>query len=501
MIERRDYQEQLLLDVHLALSAGQRRILIVAPTGSGKTVVMTMLCQLFNQAGLACTFMAPRRELIKQISGKLTEFGIRHGVILAQAPGQSLYATNQVASIDTLLSRAIRRERLSLPHADVVFVDEAHLSITAARQALFKRYPEAVFIGVTATPTRKDGRPLKLVYDHMIQATTVRELIRQGYLVQPRYYAPSVPDLRRVKTMAADWNQKQLEERMEPLLGDIVQHWLRLAGDRRTTVFATSVRHSLFLAEQFRKHGIAAEHCDANTPTTMREAIFDRFTRGDTQVLCNVNLASYGFDLPAMDCIVMARPTKSLMLYLQMVGRGLRPFGGKKDMLVLDHAGNVHFHGFAEDDRVWTLEGDSAVVKQKRPEKDDKTPKMLTCPECSTVFTGGLQCPTCGHYFEQLGKKFRVVDGELMPIATGDQVDPAERRAFYEELSWIGHQRGYKPAWPAAMFKEKFGVWPAPEWKGGPRREPSMATQRWVKSRFIALAKRREKQKQQGATA
>lgn len=501
MIEAREYQERLLLDVHFALREGVRRILLVSPTGSGKTVTMTQLCQLFNNAGLACTFMAPRRELIKQISKKLTEQGIRHGVILAGHPGQSLYATNQVASIDTLLARAVRRDRLVLPHADVVFVDEAHLSVTVARQTLFRMYPQAVLIGVTATPSRKDGRPLKLLYDRMIQATSVRDLIDQGYLVKPRYYAPSVPDLRRVKIQAADWNQKELEERMEPLLGDIIEHWLKLAGGRRTTVFATSVKHSLWLAEQFRAKGVAAEHCDANTPNTLREATFDRFIRGDTQVLCNVNLASYGFDLPEMDCVVLARPTRSLVMYLQMGGRALRPAPGKSDALILDHAGNVHFHGFLEDDREWTLEGDTAVVPRKKPEKKGDAPKMLTCPECSTVFSGGLQCPQCGYYFEQLGTKFKVVDGELVAIApAGTAEDPLERRRFYQELKWIGHGKN-KDGWPAAMFKDKFGVWPPPEWRNDERREPSQETLRWVKYKRIQFAKRLENQKRNAGAA
>jgi superfamily II DNA or RNA helicase len=351
-------------------------------------------------------------------------------------------------------------------------------------------------VGLTATPIRKDGRALGLIYDELVEVATPAELTAQGFLVPARYFSVSEPDLSRVTTVAGDFHQGELAAAMNQsrLVGDAVEHWMQHAGGRRTVVFATSIEHSVALAAQFRDHGVVAEHVDAGTPQGERDSLFDRFRSGETQVLTNCFLASYGFDLPELDCIVLARPTKSLMLYLQMLGRGLRPATDKADCLVLDHAGNVRRHGFATDDRCWTLDGSrelDAHQKRQRAGRDEE--KLLTCPECCCSFTGSRTCPECGYYFAPKGRIVQTLDGELVEIGQYLDRDQQGQLDFFLQLRAIAAEKGYKQGFAAHKFKERYGVFPPFAWNDHAPVTPSLETRRWFKSRQIAYLKARER--------
>lgn len=496
-LKLRPYQRGAIDRLEELLRAGVRAPLIVAPTGAGKTVIAAEIIRAAGEDKVL--FLAPRRELIHQTCRKLDDVGVTYGVILSGDPRSNLYARVQVASVDTLIARALRTNKLQLPQFARIIVDEAHVGLTNTRQRLLDLWPGAVIIGLTATPCRSDGKALGRIYDELIEVASVAELVEAGFLVKSRYFSVSEPDLRRVKTTAGDYNLHQLDEVMNQskLVGDIVQHWLEHASTRRTVVFATSIEHSVALAQQFLDNGVTAEHVDANTPQAMREAIFRRFSNGETQVLTNCTLASIGFDLPELDCVVFARPTKSLGLYLQMLGRGLRPAPGKSDCLVLDHAGNVVRHGFATDPRYWTLHGKYAEdleAKQKaKDEKEKKEERELTCPVCKCRWCGGNQCPECGYWFPPKAKKIETQDGKLVEL--GQQLaskdhSPARKMQFYFELCGFADAKGYNAGWAAHKYREKYGDWPAWKWRehvdthGG--LDPSMETQRWVKSRMIA---------------
>lgn len=484
----RDYQHAALDRIAAAFAAGRRAPLLVAPTGSGKTVIAAEILRRAVEAGQRCLFLAPRRELVHQTCEKLDHRGVRYGVLLAGDPRVHLYAPVQVASVDTLLARVVRRTRLTLPDFDLIIIDECHLGITAARRALLDHWPDARRIGLTATPTRKDGRALGVLYDELIEVATPAELTAQTHLVPARYFSVSEPDLARVHTVAGDFHNGELEVAMNQprLVGDIVGHWLAHAAARRTVVFATSIQHSVALAAAFVARGVAAEHVDAGTPADARAAIFQRFRAGGSQVLTNCFLASYGFDLPELACVVLARPTKSLMLYLQMLGRGLRPADDKTDCLVLDHAGNVHRHGFATDERLWTLDGEHALVPAERQAHERVEAKLLTCPDCSCMFTGSRTCPNCGYYFAPKGKEVETLDGELVEIGATLNPGQQDRLAFFGELRGLARERNYKPAWAAHKFREKHGDFPPWHWNDEPALAPSINTRRWVQSRFIA---------------
>ena len=420
--------------------------------------------------------------------------GVGHGVVLAGADAQGgLYERVQIASIDTVLSRAVRRNKLAMLPPQLVIVDEAHLSITLTRKNLLDQWPDAIRIGLTATPTRKDGRALGTLYDELVEPVTVAELVRDGYLVPARYFSVSEPDLAKVRTVAGDYHQGELETAVNQpkLIGDVVAHWLKLAGNRRTVVFATSIKHSIALCEEFLRNGVAAEHVDADTPQELRDATFQRFRTGCTQVLTNCFLASYGFDLPELSCVVLARPTRSLMLYLQMIGRGLRTAEGKTDCLVLDHSGCVHRHGFAHDERAWTLDGERALIEPDRAEHEKRESKNLTCPECACVFSGARLCPECGYFFAPVGKEVKTLDGQLIEIGTTLTRDQQDKLAFFSELRAIATEKGWKPGWAAHKFREKFGDWPPRHFNNEPLVAPSIETRRWVHSQQIRWLKSR----------
>ena len=497
MTALRPYQRAAVAEVEAAFADGARSPLLVMPTGAGKTVVASGLIQQATDAGERALFLAPRRELILQASRSLDRTGVAHGVLLAGADHlRSLYSPVQVASIDTLLARMVRRRRLDLVAPQLVLVDEAHLAITRTRTALLARWPDARIVGLTATPTRRDGRALGMTFDQLIEPITVAELTELGYLVPARYFAPSEPDLERIRTVAGEYNLGDLDRAMNraDLVGDIVQHWLAHAAGRRTVVFCTSIDHSAAMAQAFLRAGIAAEHVDANTPQTLREQTFARFEAGATMVLCNVLLASYGFDLPELSCVVMARPTKSLMLHLQMIGRGLRTADGKRDCLVLDHAGNVHRHGFAADPREWTLQGKRSIVEHepRSSSRVDREAKHITCHDCSAVFTGTRTCPECGYYLAPRGREVQTLDGRLVEIGAHLAPDLHERAAFYLQLRGYAAERGYRDGWAAHQYRERFGAWPPREWCTMPRALPDAATRGWIKSRLIAWARARE---------
>lgn len=488
-MELRWYQSGGVEEIETALQQ-VRSLVACAPTGSGKTVMMTEMTRRAVERRERVTIMEPREELLGQMCEKLDHIGIMNYGVIKAGMQASLYRPIQVASVDTLVSRTIRSKRMQLPPADLVLLDEAHLYQTPQRTALTEMYPSAKIVGFTATPARNDGRALGMQFERLIEIVSVRRLIDEGFLITPTYYAPSKPDLERIHIVAGEYNTREAGEAMEPLLGDIVETWLKRAGGRRTVVFASQVSHSVWLAKRFRENGVMAEHCDATSDPQTRREIFSRFRKGETQVLCNVNLASYGFDLPALDCVVLARPTRSLTLFLQMVGRGMRPYPGKSDFLVLDHAGNLYEHGFAEEERLWTLDGVKRVDRKGRVlgKRNPNIPRNLTCPQCKAVFCGTLTCPECRFAFEPKALGFKVVDGELVPFSKIED-DETYRIEFYLELLFYSRSKGYKDGWAAFRWRDKFKDLPPREWADYKPLPPRDEVKRWILYQNIKAAR------------
>jgi len=370
---------------------------------------------------------------------------------------------------------------------------------------ILEAYPDAVVLGLTATPCRGDGRGLGNVFDTLVECPSVAELIECQFLVGTRVYAPSQPDLKGVRVERGDYAEAQLAERVntDKLVGDIIEHWHRLAERRKTVVFATGVAHSKHIRDEFRRADVLAEHIDGTTPTDERDRILEQLAKGQIEVVCNAMVLTEGWDQPAVSCLVLARPTKSLGLYRQMIGRVLRPASGKTDALILDHAGATFMHGFAEDPIEWTLHEDQrAANKAHAARGSGDAPGALTnCPECSAVMFRGKPCGTCGWRPQRKAEAFEVIDGELARFQQDGSIPPKERadqkRAqFHSQLLWVAREKGYRPGWAAMKFKERFGTFPAAKPGALPQPEPPDEKVRaWVRSRQIAYAKAMQAQR------
>ncbi|MCC6649276.1 MAG: DEAD/DEAH box helicase [Polyangiaceae bacterium] len=393
-VRLRPYQARAIETLRAHVERGVRRVLLVAPTGAGKTVVAASIMEAAAARGEHVLFLAHRRELIQQTYRKLLELGVCEddvGVIMASDRRRRPAALVQVASVDTLRARA-------KPRADLVFVDEAHRAEARTYKAIAAAYPDAVHVGLTATPYRADGKGLGGSYDELVVVASTRELIADGYLVEPRVLtvpASSLPDLSRVRVRGGDYDEKALGDAVNQraLVGNIVEHWLQHAACARTVVFAVSIAHSRHVVERFREAGVPAEHLDGGTPTGDRDALLARLERGETRVVGSVGTLCEGWDMPSVKCAILARPTKSTGLYLQQAGRILRPWEGI-GALILDHAGCAVEHGLPQDDRVFTLDGVEKAADPKR-----KQPRAKTCPSCFAVLPLGTGvCPLCATF-------------------------------------------------------------------------------------------------------
>jgi superfamily II DNA or RNA helicase len=307
------------------------------------------------------------------------------------------------------------------------------------------------------------------VFSGLVEAPQIGELINLGYLVKTRVFAPSKPDLTGVRTKMGDYVESELERRVntDQLVGDIVSHWHRLGERRKTVVFATSVEHSIHLAREFQKSGARFEHLDGDTPKDERDLILQRLSDGEIDGVCNCMVLTEGWDQPDVSCLVLARPTKSLGLYLQMSGRALRTFEGKTDALILDHAGATYQHGHVEEPRLWFLDEDR---RAQSPEQEARNsgigPQLLECSQCHAVRTAGKPCPECGFLPKRPGAYHHVHDGELAEYTSDGKLlanfYPEERkREFHAMLLHITESRGNKPGAAAHRFKERFGHWPS----------------------------------------
>lgn len=490
----RPYQDKVVERAYARIAAGRRCLIIVAPTGAGKTVILSKMVLDAIKAGKRVLIIVHRRELILQTRQKLFAMGIDCGIIaagFAARPGEAV----QIASVQSLFVRAIRSSSIDLPPADIVAADECHHATAKTWRRIIESYPAAVVLGLTATPCRGDGRGLGAIFETMVECPSIAELINAGYLVGTKVYTtPQKPDLRGVRIDAGDFNLKQLAERTDlpQLVGDVVVHWLRHGAGRKTVVFATSVPHAVHLAAEFNNAGIAAAYISGETPTDERDAVLGRLASGALDVVVNCQVLTEGFDLPEIGCIVLARATKSFPLYRQMLGRGLRAASGKTDCIVIDHAGCTIEHGLIDEPVEWTLADDKRAQRPMQIARaEGRVPKLAECPECTAIRWAGKPCSACGWRPRPRPEGVEFVEGDLVPHQRGakpkaKEYTLVEKQRFYARLLYFARQRGYKDGWAFFKYQEKFGLRPAgPVVNVAPMpTTPEVAA--WVKSRQIA---------------
>lgn len=448
MIPLRPYQETAVEAVRAAFRNGARAPLLVAPTGAGKTVMFSYIAAHSASKGRRVLILVHRRELIRQSSRKLTETGVPHGII---APGNTpTRDAVQVASVQTLARRLGRNDG-----PDLIVIDEAHHAVAGQWGAIVAAYPDAKLLGVTATPERLDGRGLGIsaggCFDSLVMGPTVAELIAGGFLTPTRIFAPSeMPDLSGIRTRCGDYETSALADVMSKpqIVGDAVAHYAKHTPGQPAIVFSPSVAHAEAMAAAFRAAGWRAVAASGQTEERQRDAAIAGLGTGAVQVLCSCDLISEGLDVPVVGAVILMRPTKSLALFLQQVGRGLRPAPGKTHLTVLDHAGNTLRHGPPEMPREWSLNG--------RPKKErENTPPARQCPECYAVHAPAPVCPECGFVYPVTRRAIAHVDGELADVTAemaakwGKHIPLSHvlRNARDEDLAAIAKARGYKPGW------------------------------------------------------
>jgi superfamily II DNA or RNA helicase len=481
----RDYQDDAIAKLRLSLAAGHKRPVIQAPTGSGKTVIAAAIVKMARAKGNRVIFCVPAIELIDQTVERFQRNGITEvGVIQANHELTDYSQPVQVCSVQTL-------SRRDIPMADLVIIDEAHVRFKLyERWVYLPQWSKVPFVGLTATPWSKG---MGKIFDDLIVGVTMQDLIDQGHLSDFKVYAPAHPDLSGVRTVLGDYDLKGLGKAMDksPLVADIVSTWFERAKDLPTLCFAVNRVHAKHIQKQFEEAGVATGYVDAYTDRDERRDIAAKFASGEIKIVCNVGVLTTGVDWDVR-CLILARPTKSEILYCQIIGRALRPAPGKDHALILDHSDTTLRLGFVTDIAHDTL--DDGKANHVNPQKKILLPKE--CPKCSYLKPPKTrQCPACGFVPEPMNS-VETETGELMELTKDrkqkkNQYTMTEKLDFYSELLCYCRSKGYKDGWAYWAYKDKFGVAPAIKSMAALSISPKTAS--WIKSRNIAKAKAREK--------
>jgi len=387
-----------------------------------------------------------RVELLKQTGQKLSAFGIPHGYISTEHTQDDQWPV-QVAMVATL------RNRQTDPF-NLIIVDECHHTPSATYQEVISRHPDAYLLGVTATPCRLDGKGLADCFDEMVQGPQIYELIQFGSLTPPVTYAPAAGiDLKGVRSVAGDYVRSALEEAVgkPSVTGSAVKEYTTHAAGRPCVVFCVSVKHAEQVAEEFRFQGYRAVSVDGNTDKAERDRMIQGLADGSVQVLCSCDIISEGTDVPAIEVGISLRPTKSLSLYIQQMGRVLRKHPGKTRALLLDHAGNCHRHGLITQHREWSLE--EGTEKKRTPSE------IRQCLKCYAVYeSSGTVCPECGTTPPPKPRELVKVAGELVPVEEAKRAKEEAKRELWGRKSFdewvaIARKRGYKVGWARFRFE------------------------------------------------
>ena len=443
----RDYQQDSIRDLYASMRE-HNRVVLQSPTGSGKTHVAMSIIQQGLRHGKRINFYVDRLTLIDQTIDRFLEDGINVGVMQANHPMSRPHAPVQVISMQTIS----RRHEAQWPKADLHIVDECHDQHTIIHK-IMDRWPEAKYVGLSATPfTRGLGRH----WDDLVVAVTTDDLIKQGHLCPYIAFGPSTPDMKGVRISAGDYNANDLEERMNVLTGGIVTHWKQLAGNKKTLCFTPNVAYAIHLAEEFQRQGIEADYVCGRDSDERRADVMGRYADGKIKILMNCEVLTKGYDQPDIECVILAKPTRSLSQHIQMVGRGLRTSPGKENVLFLDHAGNFARNGLPDDPLPTTL--DMGKKGERSDCRDPKEPEPWTCNSCYTVVPPRTrQCPSCGTIPKTL-PDVEVKDEKLTLITKGGT--KSDKQEVHAMLRCIQQANGYKDGWTARQYRVIFGVWP-----------------------------------------
>ena len=484
----RSYQDQAVKDLRGAFSQ-HKNVVLQLPTGAGKTATAAHIIKQATAKGLKVIFCCDMITLIDQTVAEFGRFGIQAGVIQGDHPLWNPNAQVQVCSSQTLARRQI-------PEFDLAIIDEVHCYFKVYDKILDR---DKFVLGLTATPYSKG---LGQKFDELVTPISMQYLIDEGHLVDYDVFSPSTIDMTGAKTVRGDYSNKDLADRADKpkITGSVVKHWMKLAGDRKTIVFATNIAHANHLEKEFLKNGVPAKAINCHMTKvgeSAKDAIED-FKHDAIKVLISVAMVVKGFDVPDVECLCIARPTKSLTLHVQMIGRGLRQYEGSRECLILDHTDNMVRLGFPESIKFTELDdGTNNKSEKKKKEREEPLPKA--CPSCDYVKPVGVhECPACGFEPENI-RDVETAEGELRELKRRKQdrkeYTLEEKRDFLGGLNTYAFRRGFKSGrkgvygWALNKYKEKFGCDVSSRIDWGYRCEISYDVSKFIKHSNIRFAK------------
>ena len=480
-INLRPYQVELVDGGRDLFLIGHKAVLLVAPTGGGKTVVFSHMGATAARRDKRVLILVHRIELVRQTLKKIAWTGVICGVIQRKFK-PDLTAHIQIASVQSLVKRLDK-----IPYEfDLIIVDEAHHAPAGSWSKIISHYPQARILGVTATPIRTDGAGLNNIFDAIFVGPQYEELINDGYLVRPLVLAPKHKiDLTDFKMRMGDYDAKELEKTFDKpnVTGDAVKHYIEVCSGKPAIVFCISVAHAEHVAGQFRDAGINAVAVDGELDDETREAILGdngKLANGEIQVVTSCSLISEGTDIPNVYATIHLRPTQSLSLWLQQAGRSSRPVyadgfdlstregrlaaiaaSDKPHSICLDHAGNCFLHGMPDEPREWSLMGfkESKGVRGTRV----KVEKVKQCEKCYGIHKPADICPHCGYEYPIRAREVEQVEGELEAIVSPELKKFIQQQARHEvqkmrtleDLEEYGRKKGYKPNWAKHVFASR----------------------------------------------
>lgn len=494
----RDYQAEAVEAVRVGFRTTGKRQVLMLPTAAGKTHISSYMIEQASKKGMRCLFVADRIELIDQTSSRFYNDGIEHGVIQANHPWFFPELNVQICSIQTLARRKVEK-------FDLLIIDECH-SLFRAHIDLMNAN-DGFVVGLSATPFTKG---LGKYFDGLVKPITARRLIEKGFLSKYEAYGPDTIDLSGVKTIAGDFDVNEVGVRIDKpkLVANVVDTWFKRAKGLKTICFATNIAHSKHLAREFTRRGVSALHIDCYTgkessdERLVRKDIFSKYRCGEITVLCNVDLATKGLDVPDIACVIQGRPTKSLMIHDQQIGRGLRISPGKDGLIILDHAGNHERLGFIDGPRPDALDGgERKSCSQKKKEREREEPMPKRCPSCDFLKPAGMRkCPACGLVAE-FAEDVATAKGELKKLERKEYT-LAEKQAFLGGLNSHYADVYAKKGWPVKhgcfgpaikLYEKKFGCKPSNKIDWSYKCEISEEVKKYITADRIRWAKSKEK--------
>ena len=437
------YQQELIDKARNSLAKGNKSVLIVSPAGSGKSIVIAEIARLAINKGGHVMFMVHRKELVEQIKETFLkdEIDLSHTTIMT------------VGRIKNWLGK--------LPKPTLIITDETHHSLAKTYQIIYEYYSNVPRLGFSATPWRLSGKGLKDVYDDMVVGPSVKWLIDNHYLAPFKMYGFQADTSGLKKSSTGDYTKKSMDDMASKIIhGDIIRNWKDKANGRKTIVYCHSIEFSKKVAQWFNDAGVPAKHADSKTPAKERDEIMDKFREGKIKVLCNVDLVSEGFNVPDCSCVIMLRPTQSLVLYIQQSMRSMRYVKGKT-AIIIDQVENYKNFGLPDADRQWSLND------RKKKKSSSKTigPAIRTCDECFAVIPAQVTvCPVCGAEIKVVKKKVEIDEKAKLQEVTDFKLEvnnlltkkPSELKTI-GELKAYAKAKGYKPGW--LYFQQKQRGW------------------------------------------